>query len=303
MRLAYFGTSSFAVPALESLAHKVKLVVTQPSRPSGRGNLLLPTPVGLLAQMLGIEVLGPEKASDPAFIEDIENRGFDALVVASYGQILTERLLGAARFGGINLHASILPKYRGAAPIARAILADETETGVTLMQMDKGMDSGDIIAIETLEIGVDETAGQLEGRLSELAAAMAAAWLPRIVAGGYPRTPQGHALATVAPKLRSDEGAIAFSQPAQEAYRRFRALTPRPGAVLTTNRGPLKLIRCRLGGGAGEPGTLLSKGPEALEVAFAEGSLAIREAQPTGKKPMGWNDLANGWRLNEGERL
>jgi methionyl-tRNA formyltransferase len=303
VRLAYFGTSSFAVPALEALAPWVKLVVTQPSRPSGRGNRLFPTPVGAMAAALGIEVSSPEKARDAEFVSMIASREFDALVVASYGQILSQGLLDAARYGGINLHGSILPAYRGAAPIARAILEGETETGVTLMQMDKGMDSGDIIAIERTSIGPDETAGELEARLSELAGEMAAAWLPRIATGEYPRAPQDHTNATFAPKLTSEEGCLTYEMDADHAYRRFRAFTPRPGASLRTDRGQVKLIRCRKADPSGTPGTVLEKGPTGLLVAMSQGSLMLTDVQPAGKKPMSWNDLANGWRLNVGDPL
>ena len=303
MRLAYFGTSSFAVPALELLAPKVELVITQPSRPSGRGNRLLPTPVGSIAATLGIEVMAPEKARDSEFIELIEGRRFDALVVASYGQILSERLLGAARFGGINLHASILPKYRGAAPIARAIMAGETETGVTLMQMDKGMDSGDVIAIERVIIDPDETAGALESKLADLAAEMAALWLPRIVSGQYPRTPQIHEEATFAPKIAPEEGEINFDMDAAVAYRRFRALSPRPGVAIQARGERLKLLECRLSDRDGAPGSALQLGPDGLIVAFQKGSLRLLQVQPAGKRPMSWNDLANGWRLKVGDRL
>jgi methionyl-tRNA formyltransferase len=303
VHLAYFGTSAFAVPALEALAPWVDLVVTQPSRPSGRRNLALPTPVGAAAESLGIGVLAPEKARDPAFVESIEKRNLDALVVASYGQILSESLLGAAKHGGINLHGSILPKYRGAAPIARAILEGETTTGVTLMQMDKGMDSGDIISIETLDIGADETAGELESRMADLAAEMAALWMPRIITGEYPRIPQDPELATLAPKLSSEEGNLTFAITADEAYRRFRGLTPRPGVGITTGEGRLKVHKCRHSHKSGAPGTVLAVGPDKLTVAFEGGSLDLLYVQPVGKKPMSWNDFANGRRLKEGERL
>jgi methionyl-tRNA formyltransferase len=256
-----------------------------------------------MAANLGIEVQTPERARDAEFVEHIESRGFDALVVASYGQILSARLLGAAKRGGINLHASILPKYRGAAPIARAILGRETETGVTMMQMDKGMDTGDVIAIETMDIGDDETAGELEDRLADLAADMAALWLPRIVQGEVPRVPQDSSLASLAPKLTREEAILSFEMSAEEAYRRFRAFTPRPGATLITTRGPLKLLRCLRSDASGPAGTVLRIGPKGMAIGFQGGGLDLLAAQPENKRPLGWNDLANGWRLNEGDRL
>lgn len=303
MRLAYFGTSSFAVPALRTLASHVELVVTQPSRPTGRGNRLEPTPVGLAASDLGIRTLTPERARDTAFIEQIEAMDLDALVVASYGQILSERLLAAATRGGINLHASLLPKYRGAAPIARAILAGEPTTGVTLMQMDKGMDSGDMIATAMVEIGADETAGDLEARLSEEAAKLAAGWMPRIAIGGYPRVPQDHSAATLAPKIERGEAELSFEEPAELAYRRFRAFTPKPGAFLSSRFGDLKILDCRRAGGDGLPGTVLSSGPSGLEIAFGSGSLRLVTVQAVGKRPVSGNDFANGRRLVLGDSL
>lgn len=302
MRLAYFGTSPFAVPALRTLADSVELVVTQPSRPTGRGNRLLPTPVGQTAAELGIETLAPEKARDPEFVSGIEAREFDAIVVASYGQILSERLLAASRRGGINLHASILPKFRGAAPIARAILEGEPTTGVTLMQMDKGMDTGDMIAGRETPIGPDETCGELEGRLAEIAAGLAAEWLPRIVAGEYPRVPQNHEQATLAAKVMKDEARLDFSMSAEEAYRRFRAFTPRPGAYLPTAHRDLRIHEARLGALTGSPGEVLGL-EDGIELAFATGSLRLIRAQPASKKAVSWNDLANGWRLVKGASL
>lgn len=303
MCLAYFGTSAFAVPALLSLADHVELVVTQPSRPSGRGNKLLATPVGAAAGRLGIEIMSPEKAREQSFVEAIEAKEFDALVVASYGQILSERLLAAAKHGGINLHASLLPKYRGAAPINHAILAGDTETGVTLMQMDRGMDTGDIIDMRSIAIRPDETAGDLEPRLAALAAEMATEWMPKIASGDYPRSPQDHAFATIAPKIKSEDAVIRFDETAEVAYRRFRAFTPKPGARLALPGGPIKILRCRLGDMQGVAGTLLHKHDSGIEVAFATGSLILESLQPENKGPVSGNDYANGRRLVKGDRL
>ncbi|MDQ2985792.1 MAG: methionyl-tRNA formyltransferase [Armatimonadota bacterium] len=303
MRLAFFGTSAFAVPALLSLADHVDLVVTQPRRPSGRGNKLLPTPVGEAAAQLGIDTLSPEKAKEESFVEVIEARAFDAMVVASYGQILSGRLLAASKRGGINLHASLLPQYRGAAPINHAILAGDTESGVTLMQMDRGMDTGDIIAQETIPIGTDETVGDLEMRLATLAAEMAAAWMPKIVSGDYSRVPQDHALATIAPKIKIADMLISFDESAETAYLRYRAFTPKPGARVTASGGRIKILRCRLGSEVGDPGTLLERHDSGIEVAFATGSLILESLQPDNKGPVSGNDYANGRRLVKGDRL
>ena len=169
MRIVYFGTSDFAVPALRALAEHVVLVVSQPDRPTGRGMKLQSSPVKKLALELGLPVETPEKARTPEFVEQVAAIGADVHVVAAYGQILSVKLLETAKNGGINLHGSILPAYRGAAPIQRSILNGDHETGVTLMQMDKGMDTGDMIAVAKTPIGPDETYGELQTRLSEIA--------------------------------------------------------------------------------------------------------------------------------------
>jgi methionyl-tRNA formyltransferase len=295
MRLVFFGTGTFAVPALRALAPHVALVVAQPDRPSGRGMRLHPAPTKLAAQELGIPVETPEKSRAPEFVERLAAERADALVVGSYGQILSQRVLDAAARGGINLHGSILPKHRGAAPIQRCLLAGETTTGITLMQMDKGMDTGDVIAVETLDIGPDETYGDLQDRLAELAARMAQDWMPRVVAGDHPRTPQNDAEATLAPKVEKAEAELVPERPAKAEYDRFRAFTPTPGAFLRTSVGLLKVSRARLLDVNGEPGTVAALG-EGCAVAFVGGALELLEVQPEGKKRMTGRDFANGGR-------
>jgi methionyl-tRNA formyltransferase len=302
MKLIFFGTSEFAVPTLRALAPHIVLVVSQPDRPSGRGAILQATPVKLASLELGLAVLTPEKSRAPDFVEHLESIAADALVVAAYGQILSQRVLDSAVRGGINLHGSILPKYRGAAPIQRAIQAGETETGITLMQMDRGMDTGDAIAVETLAIHPDETYGELQFRLAALAAEMAKAWMPRIVAGNYPRTPQNNEDATIAPKVEKLEAMLSFDQFAEVAYRNFRAFTPSPGASLMTAFGRLRLSELRLATGTGEPGTVLSIA-DGCEIAFLGGSLILKSVQLEGKKRMSGRDFANGMRLQVGASI
>ncbi|MCH8274061.1 MAG: methionyl-tRNA formyltransferase [Armatimonadetes bacterium] len=304
MRLVFFGTSPFAVPALRAVAPDVVLVVTQPDRPAGRGRKLRATPVKEAAEELGLPVVAPERARNKEFVSSIRQLDADALLLAAYGQILPESLLGAARRGGINLHASALPYYRGAAPIQRALLAGETETGVTLMQMDKGMDTGDIIAIERLVIGPDETAGELEARLGEVAARMAKEWMRRIAAGDYPRTPQEHDNATLAPKMGRGEGELRFEMSAEEAYRRFRACTPRPGVSLATRFGGLRVRSARLDlSVSAQAGVAASVGDEGLTVGFADGGLRLKHVQLEGRKQVSGLDFANGVRLRPGDSL
>lgn len=302
MNLVFFGTSSFAVPALRALSPHLVLVVTQPDRPARRGMALQPSPVKLAAMELGLRVECPERSRDPNFVELL--RAFEpaALVVAAYGQILSVPVLESAERGGINLHGSILPRYRGAAPIQRCILAGDTETGVTLMQMDKGMDTGDVIATVKTKIGPDETYGELQDRLAEIAADMAREWMPTICAGGYPRTPQNAAEATVAPKVEKSEAELSFLRPATAEYNRFRAFTPAPGAFLRTRVGLVRIGAARMGTGEGSPGVVMSTA-DSCQIGFASGSLRFIEVQPAGKKRMSGKDFANGLRIRVGDCL
>lgn len=303
MRLIFFGTASFAVPALRALADSVSLVVSQPDRPGRRGMKLQPTPVKEAALELGLPVATPEKSRAPEFVEQLIVERADALVVAAYGQILSQRVLDSATRGGINLHGSILPKYRGAAPIQRCILAGETETGVCLMQMDRGMDTGDVIDIGRLEIHPDETYGELQDRLSVVAAEMAVDWMPRIVEGNYPRYPQDHERSTHAPKVEKAEAELSPARDATQEYNRYRAFTPSPGPFLQTGYGLLRISRAKLRTDlVGEPGTVLATSPE-LIVSFVGGALVLDELQPEGKKRMRGSDFANGARLRPGDRL
>jgi methionyl-tRNA formyltransferase len=297
--IVYFGTAEFAVPALQAIHSRVSLVVCQPDAPARRGQRLQALPVKLAAHELGLPVETPVKSRAPEFVERLRAENATLLVVAAYGQILSQAVLDSAKFGGINLHGSILPKYRGAAPIQRAILDREAETGVTLMQMDKGMDTGDMIALARHPIGPDSTYGELSSELSQIAADMLSDWIERLLAGNYPREPQNHDLATHAAKTSRADAELSVSESAEQAYARFRAVTPSPGAFLATVNGHLKLSAARLGTESGEPGTLVAPGT----LAFASGSLELIEVQPEGKKRMSGRDLMNGWRLRTGDRL
>ena len=301
MKLVYFGTGAFALPTLRALAEHVSLVVTQPDRPSGRGHKLQPSAAKFLAEELGIPGESPEKTRSPEFVERLQSEEADALVVASYGQILSQKVLDSAKFGGINLHGSILPKYRGAAPIQRSIFEGEAETGITLMQMDKGMDTGDMITVVRTAIGADETYGELQDRLAIIAADLAREWMPRIVRGDYVRIPQNSEEATLAPKIDRTETELDPQRDARDEYNRFRAFTPAPGAFLASAYGRLRLSEVRLSDMSGEPGTILSTKP--LTIAFSNGSLILNEIQPEGKKKQTGRDFANGARLVAGMRL
>lgn len=302
MRVVFFGTSEFAVPSLEGLAEHIVLVVSQPDRPSGRKLQLHQSPVKARAMELGLSVVTPEKCREPVFVEQIRNLDADALLVAAYGQILPLSLLQAARNGAVNLHGSILPMYRGAAPIQRAILYGDEKTGVTLMQMDRGMDTGDIIALETTCIRPDETYGELQNRLAVLAEEIASGWMPRICAGDYPRKKQSDLLASMAPKIERSETFLDPEKPATIEYNRFRAFTPNPGVSLNSNYGPIRVSRAHLSTLTGTPGEVLAVRPE-LVVAFHHGSLVFKELHPAGKKRQTGEEFANGMRLKVGDRL
>ncbi|MDX2065950.1 MAG: methionyl-tRNA formyltransferase [Fimbriimonadaceae bacterium] len=299
MRIVYFGTGEFAVAPLRAIAPHVIRVVTQPPRPQGRGHRLQVTAVHALADTLGLPVETPERVRVTAWIDSIAALEADLLVVASYGKILPARLLTVARRGAWNLHGSLLPEYRGAAPIQRAIMDGRSETGVCLMQMDVGMDTGDVLDVVRTPIGPDETYGELQARLSELAAGQ----LARAVESPDSLTAvaQDHAGATHAAKITREDTELDVGRAARAEYNRFRGVTPNPGAGLPTSLGRVRVSAARWRPESGEPGTILSVAP--LVVAFGEGALELIEIQPEGKKRMSGRDWANGARLAPGLRL
>jgi len=271
---------------------------------------LQPSLVKTTAIELGLAVESPEKTRAPEFVERLRSENADALVVASYGQILSQAVLDSAKRGGINLHGSLLPKYRGAAPIQRAILDQESMTGVTFMQMDKGMDTGDMIDVRATPIGQDETYGELQDRLAMIASDLALKWMPRIVEGDYPREPQDSTRATMAPKVEKADAELSFDRPALSEYARFRAFTPSPGATVRTSVGMLKLSQVRNNVNSNSElrapnselrGTVMAINP--LIVSFAEGALEFVELQPEGKKKMSGKDFGNGQRLKPGMNI
>jgi len=302
MRIVFFGTGEFAVPALRAVAEDVVMVVAQPDRPCGRGMRVQCSPVRQVADELGLPTQCPEKCRASDFVECISDLNADMLLVASYGQILSQALLDSARLGGINLHGSILPEYRGAAPIQRCILDGRMKTGVTVMHMDKGMDTGDMIAVEELEIGPDETYGELQERLALLGAKMAGEWLPRIYTGEAPRQTQVHDKATLAPKIKKEEARLSFSRNAQAEYNRFRAFSPSPGPFLALESGVVKISKAHLSDKSGQPGEVAANSPN-LTIAFENGAIELLEVQPEGKKRMSGRDYANGARLKPGVML
>lgn len=296
-RALFFGTPAIALGSLRALTEVAEVVgvVTQPDRPSGRGLELRPPPVKTLALELGIEVMQPLKVRTGELRDWVLARRADVLVVLAYGRILPVDVLEAAPHGAINLHASLLPRYRGAAPIAWSILRGETETGVSLMQMDAGMDTGAVLSRHALPIGADETGGELSERLAELAASIVRTDLPRAVRGELTAEPQDEALATYAPPLERDAGRIDFTRPAAELKNLVRGLAPRPGAFTTLAGKTLRIaaVQVREELLAGTAGSVhVERGVPF--VTTGQGSLEIVSAQLEGRRMASGRDLVNG---------
>jgi methionyl-tRNA formyltransferase len=306
-RVVFFGTPSFAVPSLRALLagpDEVVGVVCQPDRPAGRGQHVQPPPVKALAQVRGLPVLQPTKLRGAEFATALRGCSPDLVVVAAYGRILPSAILELPRLGCINVHASLLPKYRGAAPIQWAILRGETSTGVTIMRMNERMDEGDILLQREIPILADETYGELQGRLADLGAETLMEALADLEAGKSAARAQDHAAATLAPMIDKADGAIDWTLSSDEIARRVRAFNPWPSAFTRLKGKLLKLHRARALAEttAAPPGTVLSTGAE-IRVATAEGVLAIDELQLEGRRRMLAREFARGGALSAGVRL
>jgi len=288
LRLVFFGTPDFAVPTLEALAsqHEVALVVAQPDKPAGRGMKMHAPAVAAKARELGLPLAQPPKIRNAEFLASIEALKPDAGIVVAYGKILPAQLLTIPKHGFLNVHASILPKYRGAAPIQRAIEHGETTTGVTIMRVDEELDHGPMLAIETTAIGPDERTPSLASRLSTLGAEA----LLRVLATSPAETPQDHAAATHAPKIEKSEGAIHWSDSTAAIYNKFRAFDPWPGIFA----GDLKLIDVAPANGHGTPGTILSANHDSVIVATGDGALRLITVQRPGKPKAAAADVLRG---------
>jgi methionyl-tRNA formyltransferase len=307
-RALFFGTPEFAVPALQALHEiaTVALVVTQPDRPKGRGMKLAPPPVKQLAIELGLPVVQPTKVRTPDFAASLREQSADFALVIAYGRILPKAVLEAPRLGCVNVHASLLPKLRGAAPIQWAIVRGDSESGVCLMQMDEGLDTGAVLAREQLPIGPDETAAELSVRLSALGAQIVREQLPRFAAGQLTATPQEHASATLAPLLAKDDGAIDWQRPARELHNLARGFSPWPGAFTWLSGTRLKLLSTQVSDEHtphGTPGELLAISREGIDVACGQGSLRLLELQLEGAKRLRAAEFSVGQRLEVGQRL
>ncbi|HYX54148.1 MAG TPA: methionyl-tRNA formyltransferase [Candidatus Limnocylindrales bacterium] len=309
MKLVFCGTPQFAVPSLEALAaagHDVQLVVTQPDRPQGRGMELTAPPVKETALRLHLPVAQPEKIKkNEEFQRRLEQIEPEAIIVVGYGRIIPPWMLTLPRFGNINVHGSLLPKYRGAAPIQWAIANGETVTGVTTMHLDEGLDTGDILLKRELAIEPGDTAVTLAPRLAELGASLLIETLTELQQGEADPVPQDDSLATLAPILKKEDGLVDFQRSAREIHNRLRGFQPWPGAYTGFRGKNLKLITVRPGGEAHNvpPGELRVAGYE-LFLGCGEGTvLQLLQLQPEGKKPMSARDFISGYRPTPGERL
>jgi methionyl-tRNA formyltransferase len=291
MRIVFMGTPDFAVPSLEVLLKsddQVVGIVTQPDRPKGRGQVLTSSPVKLIAQREHIPVLQPTKMKDPDFLAALEAWKPDLIAVAAFGRILPSVILRLPPMGCINVHGSLLPKYRGAGPIQWAIINGETETGITTMLMDEGMDTGAMLVQERISIGPDDTAGSLSLRLAELGGRLLAATLAQLKAGTLVPRPQDHSQATMAPLLKKEDGVIDWSMPAATIANRIRGLTPWPGAY--TFFGAERWVICRASvtheATSLAPGQICAVTKDAIHAAAGQGVLTITELQPANSRRM-----------------
>jgi methionyl-tRNA formyltransferase len=306
VKIVFFGTPEFAVPSLRALldaGQNVVLVVAQPDRPAGRGMKLQTPPVAAFARERGIPVIQPLRIRTPEFLQAVRETSPDLGAVIAYGRILPEALLEIPRQGFLNVHGSILPKYRGAAPIQRAIESGETETGVSIMRVDAELDHGPVLEIARTSIDPDETTPELAERLSRLGAETLASVVTRMEAGPVREEEQDHSAATVAAKIEKEEGRVDWQLPAARIYNRYRAFFPWPGLFAELHGEMVKLTSIRPASASGTPGTVLEVSAEGVLVAAGEGSILIRELQRPGKRPAAAADVARSAFLKTGEHF
>jgi methionyl-tRNA formyltransferase len=313
MRVVFMGSPDFAVPPLRALLdrHEVALVVTQPDKPAGRGKHLVPPPVKEVAVAAGVPVLQPTSARKPAFADALRATGAELAVVVAYGKILPRAVLDAFPRGCINVHASLLPRYRGAAPIQWAILRGETETGVTIMQLDEGMDTGPMLCKRAIPIAPDDTAGTVFERLAPLGAELLLEAMDGLARGALVPEPQDPAQATHAPMLDKDDGAVDWTRSAAEVSHHIRGVDPWPGAFTALGDTRLKLFRPAPvdpgqptgSGPPAQPGQILGVDERGLIVACGQGAVAIAEVQAAGGRRMPARAFASGHRISPGALL
>lgn len=307
-RIIFMGTPDFAVPSLDALHatgdYEIALVITQPDRPVGRGQVLQASPIKQLAERLGLPVWTPEKLRGEATVARLRAAAPDVQVVVAYGEILRPSVLDVPPRGTLNVHASLLPKYRGAAPIAGALLAGERETGVTIMLLDPGMDTGPILSQRSTPIGPDETAGDLHERLARLGAELLVETLPRWLAGEIEPKPQDHSQATATKMLTKDAGRLDWSEPAAALANRVRAFNPWPGTFTTWKGAQLKIVKVRpVARETSEPAGTVAMLDSNVGIATGQGWLLLEEVQLAGKRPQPASAFVHGYHDFIGSRL
>jgi methionyl-tRNA formyltransferase len=312
MRVVFLGTAAIGIPSLQALArdsaHEVQAVFTQPDRPAGRNLKVRPPPLKVAAQELGLPVFQPERIRAPEAFAELGRLKPDVIVVAAYGQIVPKTILSLPRYGCINVHASLLPRHRGAAPIHAAILHGDSETGITIMQMDEGLDTGDILLQVATAIQPGETTGSLHDRLAQLAPSALLECLEQLARGAITPRSQEDARATYAPKLASTAGELVWENTAAEIDRRIRAMTPCPGAYtflpLRSGTVLLKVHRAEIRDVHGEPpGTVVTADDGGILVAALEGGIALKQIQIAGGKRLSPAEFLRGHPITTGTRL
>ncbi len=311
MRILFLGTSPFAVPCLQRLltesAHEVIGVVTQPDRPHGRGGKVAMTPVKEAALVADLTIYQPGKVRAKEFVRTVRDLAPDALVVAAFGQIIPQRMLDIPRFGGINVHGSLLPRWRGAAPMQYALMAGDSETGVTTMQMDAGLDTGDILLKAALPLADIENLGVLEPKLADIGAALLLKTLTRLEQGDCPRVKQDETLVTLAPSLPPDIGALDWTRPARDLHNLIRGVTPRPGAYGVWQEKRLKIWQSEVvpsaGDGGVSPGIVENVDARGITVGTGEEALRLIAVQPESKARMAADAWARGARVSAGQQF
>jgi methionyl-tRNA formyltransferase len=303
LRIIFMGTPQFACPTLQMLidrGEKVVAAVTQPDRPKGRGQQMQQPPVKVLAEQHGIPVLQPQKVRVSEAIEEIRSYRPDLIVVIAFGQILPKALLDIPRLGCINVHASLLPEYRGAAPINWCIINGETATGITTMVMDVGLDTGDMLLKKKIPISPEETASSLHDRLSVLGAQAMAETLDLLREGKLSPEKQDDSLSSYAPMLKKEMGEIRWDSSASSILNLVRGMTPWPGASTKIDGKALKVHAVRTGSSSGAPGVVLSAGKDGIEAACGDGSIIIEDLQLEGKKRLKAAEFLSGFRIEPG---
>jgi methionyl-tRNA formyltransferase len=303
MRLIFMGTPDFAVPTLVELAahgHEIAAVYTRAPKPAGRGMEMQETPVAREAKKLGVPVFTPATLKNEQTQAAFRAHKADAAIVVAYGLILPKPVLDAPELGCFNVHASLLPRWRGAAPINRAIMAGDTESGVTIMKMDEGLDTGDIAMAERVPIGADMTAGDLHDVLARIGADLMLRALAAADRGSLTLTPQGETGITYAAKISKDETRIDWSKPWRDVHDHIRGLSPYPGAWFEIDGVRVKALRSTRGEGKGVPGTVLDK---ALTIACGDGAVRLTQVQRAGRQPMAVEEFLRGARVEPGTAI